>query len=76
MRTRYFTAGKGRWKRQEIEHIGEGGIETTILELLESIEHLENGFAADTADNSEIERYWDWTLSIEEVKQELNHILA
>lgn len=76
MRTRFYTTGKGRWIRHEIEHLGQGGIETTILGLLNSIEHLENGFAADTVDNSEIDRYWEWTLAIDEVKEELYHILA
>ena len=76
MITIFYTRGKGRWLQHEVKYIGQDNIEKTILNLLNDIENLENGFAADTIDNSEIDRYWEWTLAIEEVTTELNHILA
>ena len=74
MRSKLVTLGRGRWQRQEWQHTPNGGIEKTILDLLDSIENLEHGYYMDTCDG--LNDGWDYYLAILDEKAELYAILA
>ena len=74
MKTKYYTVGKGQWQREEIEHIPNGGIEKTILDLLERLEIIDYNEWMDGT--TYIDDLWDNELLRRETKSELYAILA